>query len=359
MLDLGQLDVRTSAARDQGWLDQLLAPYLEPALATLADRAPLLATMVRYHLGQLDDDLQPAPAGAIDRGKRIRPLVAILATVATGGLATTGAAVATSIELLHNFTLIHDDIQDESPLRRHRPTVWHKWDIKQAINAGDALFAAAHLPFFALPAQGVPAERCLALLDAFARTTIAIVEGQTLDLSFEGRDDVTAADYLTMIRGKTAAIVEYAAWAGGALGTDDPARTARFREFGLALGLGYQLRDDLLGIWGDAATTGKAPADDIRRRKQSLPILLLRERASPADRAEITGMYAAAAIAPAGIERVLALLTHYDVQATVEAAIATHHDEARAALLAATGPEPNPGRDQLLALTAQLASRAG
>ncbi|MBA2519689.1 MAG: polyprenyl synthetase family protein [Chloroflexia bacterium] len=348
-----------SASDGPSPLDDLLAPFMATATAALDGRAPLLATMVRYHLGDLDSELRPTAPGTSDRGKRIRPAVAMLAAVAAGGSAATAVPVAAAIELLHNFTLIHDDIQDESPTRRHRPTVWRRWSVGQAINAGDALYAAAQLPFFHLAGLGVPPPLILCLLDAFSRTTIAIVEGQTLDLSFEGRSDVSAAGYLDMIAAKTAAILHYAAWAGALLGGANDATADKFAAFGLALGTGFQVRDDALGVWGATAATGKAPADDIRRRKQSLPILLLRERVPPATREELTTIYAAPDINAAGIERVLALLAEYEVPAAIEARVRHFHDQARNALPLATGAGPNTARDQLLGLVGQLAGRTG
>lgn len=344
---------------DEALLDQLLTPYMAEATAALGSRAPLLAEMVRYHLGELDAELRLAPPGSIDRGKRIRPALAVLSTVAAGGAAERGAAVAAAIELVHNFTLIHDDIQDESPTRRHRPTVWSLWNVGQAINAGDALFAAAHLPFFRLTDLGVPPPLTLRLLEALERTTIEIVAGQTLDLGFEGRPDVTSDDYLAMIAGKTAAIVRYAAWAGAMLGEAGEETADQFATFGLALGLGFQVRDDALGIWGATAATGKERADDIRRRKQSLPILLLRERAGPTIRDELRTIYDAPTIDPAGIERVLALLAEHEVRATIETQVEQYHDQARSALLIATGRGDNPARDRLLELVERLAFRTG
>ena len=344
-------------------LDALLEPYLRDAVAPLDGQAPLLAGMVRYHLGALDGDLLPTPPGTVDRGKRIRPAIALLCAAAAGGDPAAAAPVAAAIELLHNFTLIHDDIQDHSPTRRHRPTVWRLWGVGQAINAGDALFAAAHLPLYRLPAAGAPPALALRLVEAFDRMTIDIVEGQTLDLGFEGRDDVTPDAYLRMIAGKTAAIVRFAAWAGALLAGADESTVERFGAFGLALGLGFQVRDDALGIWGAADDTGKAAADDIRRRKQSLPILLLRQRADDATRAELAAIYRAPAIDDAGVERVLALLAAHGIRETVDARVAAFHDEARAALRAATSPgrQPagaRPARDRLLALVDGLAARS-
>ena len=340
-------------------VDALIEPPLLAALSALDGRAPLLAGMVRYHLGYAGPDLARTAEGTADRGKRIRPAVALLAAGAVGGDPETAAPVAAAIELLHNFTLVHDDIQDESPTRRHRPTVWRLWSVGQAINAGDALFAAAHLPLYELLTRDTAPQVAMKLLDAFDRMTIAIVAGQTLDLEFETRLDVSPADYLGMIAGKTAAIVQYAAWAGALLGGASDAASERWAEFGLALGLGFQVRDDLLGIWGAPAQTGKATADDVRRRKQSLPLLLLRERLDPAGRAELDRLYDAPSLKEGGIARVLDLLAQEGVRETVETEIARYHDQATAALLAAADPMDNPCAARLLALVERLAIRAG
>ena len=357
-IEHGTVSSRGVAARLPD-IDATIGPCLREAVAALDGAAPLLAGMTRYHLGQVDDRLQPLADGAVDRGKRVRPAVALLSAGAAGGDPAAAAPLGAAIELLHNFTLIHDDVQDESPTRRHRATVWRLWGVGQAINAGDALFAAAHLPFFRLAEAGVPATMVLRLLGAFDRMTIAIVEGQTLDLGFEGRPDVAPDAYLRMIAGKTAAIVRYAAWAGALLGGADDETAARFAAFGLALGLGFQVRDDALGIWGATTETGKAPADDIRRRKQSLPILLLRERADAAEAAELDALYASSEVSAAGVGRVLALLERHQVGRSVEARVASYHDQARAALLEAADPGDNPCREALMRLVDNLAVRVG
>jgi geranylgeranyl diphosphate synthase type I len=334
------------------------SPLLE-ALAALDGRAPLLGEMARYHLGYGGSGLEPDGRRGGDRGKRMRPAVALLAAGAAGGEPRAAAPVGAAIELLHNFTLIHDDVQDESPSRRHRQTVWTIWGIGQAINAGDALFAAAHLPFYRLPSAGVPADVTLRLRDAFDRMTIAIVEGQTLDLGFEARADVLPADYLAMIAGKTAAIVRFAAWAGALLGGASGDMADRWADFGLALGIGFQIRDDVLGIWGAPAETGKPAADDIRRRKQSLPILMLRERLQPPEHDELNQLFAQPEVDGPGVARVLALLERTGVRQDVETEIARFHDAAATALLDAAKPGPNPARERLLALVERLSVRTG
>jgi geranylgeranyl diphosphate synthase type I len=339
-------------------VDAIIEPTLLDALTALDGRAPLLSGMVRYHLGYAGRDLRPLDPRAVDRGKRMRPAVALLAAGAAGGEPRAAAPVAAAVELLHNFTLIHDDIQDESPIRRHRPTVWSVWGVGQAINAGDALFAAAHLPLYRIARSDATAELRLRLVEAFDRMTIAIVEGQTLDLAFEARPDVSPGEYLEMIAGKTAAIVRFAAWAGALLGGADDAAASRWAEFGLALGLGFQVRDDLLGIWGTQEATGKAPADDVRRRKQTLPILILRERLDRAEREELSRLFTAPNVDGVGVARVLALLEREAVRQEVEAVIAGYHDRAAAALLDAAQPGSNSARVSLLDLVERLSSRS-
>lgn len=359
MTDLQLTPPRDRPRDDASDLDALIEPPLLAAIAALDGRAPLLVGMVRYHLGYAGPDLSPIDPRAIDRGKRVRPAVAMLAAGAAGGDPRTAAPAAAAIELLHNFTLIHDDIQDESPTRRHRPTVWAMWGVKQAINAGDALFAAAHLPLYRLPGAGVEPALALRLADAFDRMTIAIVEGQTLDLSFEDRAEVTSGEYLEMIAGKTAAIVRFAAWAGALLGGAPESAAERWAEFGQALGLGFQIRDDLLGIWGLPAETGKAAADDIRRRKQSLPIVMLRERLDAGGRAELAALFAAPKVDEVGVARVLALLDQAAVRPAIEQEIVGYHDRATSALHEAAQPGENPARDRLLALVERLSTRSG
>jgi geranylgeranyl diphosphate synthase, type I len=340
-------------------VDALIEPVLLDAVAALDGRTPLLSGMVRYHLGYVGRDLRPLDRRPVDRGKRLRPAVALLAAGAAGGEPRAAVLVAAAVELLHNFTLIHDDIQDESPTRRHRPTVWSLWGVGQAINAGDALFAAAHLPLYHLASSGISAQLRLRLLEAFDRMTIAIVGGQTQDLAFEARPDVAPGEYLEMIAGKTAAIVRFAAWAGALLGGADEAAASRWAEFGLALGLGFQVRDDLLGIWGAQEATGKAPADDVRRRKQSLPILMLRERLEETERKELSRLFSAPNVDGMGVARVLSLLERQEVRQEVEAVIAGYHDRAAAALIDAAQPGSNRSRDHLLALVERLSSRSG
>ncbi|MGI8477377.1 MAG: polyprenyl synthetase family protein [Thermomicrobiales bacterium] len=338
-------------------IESLIDGHMRAAVDFLDGPAPMLAGMGRYHLGWVDGALRDVPPGSIDQGKRVRPGVALLCCAAVGGEAAVAAPLGAAIELLHNFTLVHDDIQDHSPTRRHRPTVWTLWGSSQAINAGDALFAAAHLALFRLLACGHDAATVLRVAEAFERMTIDIVAGQVLDLSFEAESSVSTEAYLAMIDGKTAAIVTFAAWAGALLGGSGDARADLFGEFGRALGLGFQIQDDLLGVWGKREETGKEPADDIRRKKKSLPVLMLREKADASDRAVIDGLYRGDEVDAAGVRTMLSLLDAYGVRGDVEARVRFHHDAAIQALTVAA-PKPGFARSALLARVESLASRS-
>ena len=339
--------------------DVLIQPHIDAAIGALGDPAGLMASMARYHLGQIDADGRPTASDAVraSQGKRLRPAVALLSCAAAGGDQAQAAPVAAAIELLHQFTLIHDDIQDESPTRRHRPTVWKIWGVGQAINAGDAMHATAHLALYRLVDVGVDVGLAMRLAGHYDRMTIEIVRGQIRDLGFEGRDDVTPDDYLDMISGKTSAIIRYAAMAGALIAGVDDETAEAFAGFGLSLGIGFQIQDDMLGIWGAAERTGKAAADDIRRRKQSLPILLLRSAADGSERRLLDDLYRGTEIDQDGVDEVLGLMDAYDVRSLVEGRVQAQHDEARDCLLAAARTGPNPARDALTQIVDQLAVR--
>ena len=350
--------VQRAGSRIDDRIGEALDERLVEALAALDGLPPLLRGMAGYHLGFLDESLAPVDRedAAEIRGKRFRPALAMLCCEAAGGSVALAGPLAAAIELLHNFTLVHDDIQDDSPIRRHRPTVWRLWGEEQAINAGDALFAMAHRALFRLRGA-VPAETVLTIAESFERTTLEIVGGQVLDLSFEEGARVSAADYVGMIAGKTAAIVRFAAWSGAVLAGAAPDVADRYGAFGEALGLGFQVQDDLLGIWGAPEVTGKAAADDIRRRKQTLPVVCLFERAGPEELEALHALYAAPAIAPDEIDLVLAALARHGVEEQVAELVRRHHDEAARLLADLAGPSAAEPQARLAALVAQLAGR--
>ena len=268
-------------------------PQIEAEMRAVVN-APVLQTvqqpkwfnvMLNYHLGFADADGNPAQ---INAGKRIRPLLVLLACEACGGDAHTALPAAAAVELLHNFSLIHDDIEDGDELRRGRPTLWKQWGTPQAINAGDAMFAQAHLALQRLTDCAVSAERIVRALRAFDGMCVHLTIGQHLDLSFETRNDVTAAEYMAMIEGKTAALVKACCQIGAIVAGADEARIEALGEFGHGLGLSFQLQDDVLGIWGDPAQTGKQDSD-LAHGKKTLPVLFAAEHD-----AQVRQMYFAA-----------------------------------------------------------------
>jgi len=221
--------------------------------------------MVRYHLG-FDD------GGDSYLGKALRPALLLFAHEALGGEPEEALPAAVALELVHSFSLVHDDIQDRDEERHGRPTAWRRFGEAQAINVGDALRELAALALLKLEG-GFPAETVLRASAVLDSATLEMIEGQWLDLSFEGQDEVTLEDYLGMVERKTGALFGAALELGALLALAGEQTIKRFRDCGRRLGLSFQIRDDLLGCWGDAARTGKSTRSDILRRKRSLPIV--------------------------------------------------------------------------------------
>jgi geranylgeranyl diphosphate synthase type I len=227
--------------------------------------------MFRYHMGWTNAQFEPIQTTA---GKRIRPLLCLLSCEAVGGNWRPALPVAAAIELAHNFSLIHDDIEDASDERRGRTAVWKAWGLAQGLNAGDGMFVLARLALDHLCERGLPIEKCSAVSGVFDEATFALCQGQFLDLGYEARLDVTADEYLKMIRGKTAALISAATRIGAMLASDDKPIISAFARFGENIGLAFQITDDILGIWGDPSVTGKSAATDILSKKKTLPALL-------------------------------------------------------------------------------------
>ncbi len=267
----------------------------------------LLYRMMNYHLGWVDAKGAPIEP---QTGKRLRPLFCLLACASMAGDYRAALPAAAALELLHNFTLIHDDIQDKSYERHHRPTVWAVYGIAQAINAGDAMYALSHAAIHRLPQQGISPERALQAAALLNRTCLLICEGQCLDLDFERRSVVSSVEYFTMVERKTAVLLASSLQLGALAGGADESAQQRLYELGLALGAAYQIQDDILGIWGDPERTGKPAADDLRNRKKTLPYLLAIEESEPATAAALRAAFAAPAGQAVDVDALLPLLEH-------------------------------------------------
>ena len=234
----------------------------------------IFVTMLKYHLGFANADGTPVQ---VYSGKRLRPVLVLLCCEACGGTAGNALPAAAAIELMHNFSLIHDDIEDRDELRRGRATLWKLWGDAQAINSGDAMFTLAHLAMQAALSRGARAAHVLQALKVFDEAAMALTIGQHLDLSFEKRSDVSATEYMAMIKGKTGALTQAACAIGAILAGAPAARICALAGFGAWLGIAFQLQDDILGIWGDPAVTGKQDSD-LSHHKKTLPVLYAAER---------------------------------------------------------------------------------
>jgi len=226
--------------------------------------------MMGYHLGWLDEQLSPDQE---IQGKRLRPVLCLLSCEAVGGEVEHALPAAAAVELIHNFSLIHDDIEDGSKVRRHRPTVWKLWGQPQAINVGDGMYAAAYVELSRLVERGVPAERSMRAMHTLSVTCLTLTEGQYLDMAFEQQPEVELENYLRMIRFKSAALIACATELGALLGGAEAAVVAAYRAFGENLGMAFQVIDDILGVWGAEDETGKSASSDILTRKKTLPIV--------------------------------------------------------------------------------------
>ncbi|MGH3913195.1 MAG: family 2 encapsulin nanocompartment cargo protein polyprenyl transferase [Pseudonocardiaceae bacterium] len=256
---------------------------VDPALRAAVDTLPpSMRRIAGYHLGWWDVDSRPASA---DGGKAIRPALLILSAEGTGGDLASAIPAAVAVELVHNFSLLHDDVMDGDATRRHRPTAWSMFGSNAAILAGDALLALA-VDVLA-SSQHSAAVDCIRLLSA---AVLDLVDGQNADLDFEKRHDVDLAECVRMTTGKTASLLGCTCAVGALFGGGGAEQVDRLRDFGEHVGLAFQHVDDLLGIWGDPAVTGKPVYSDLRNRKKSLPVVAALASASPAGH-ELAGLY--------------------------------------------------------------------
>lgn len=247
-----------------------------------------LARMLRYQFGFEGPSGEPGPGPA---GKLLRPALLLASCEAAGGDWQRAIPAACAIELIHNFSLIHDDIQDRDEKRHGRPSLWSVWGVAQGINAGDALHALAGAALLDLARYDIPPEQIVRAQRIISEATLKLIMGQVQDLSFERRLDVTVAEYLEMIAGKTGALIAASCHLGALLGEANQETIAAFSALGWHLGLAFQIRDDILGIWGKAGRTGKAEAGDLERRKKTLAVVYALERASNADREALLHFY--------------------------------------------------------------------
>jgi geranylgeranyl diphosphate synthase type I len=315
---------------------QLIADTEAEILRLVEGSDPVTAgvyEMCRYHLG-LD--------GSGSSGKRMRPLLGLLAYASITGEHRRALPGAAAVELGHNFSLVHDDIEDADRERRHRPTLWALHGIPQAINTGDMLFSLSRIALHRLTDLGFPDRTVLRLMRLYDQTCLALCEGQYLDIWMAEHDDGLSVElYFDMIGRKTAALIAASIEAGAVLATEDEQVIGRYRAFGWDLGIAFQLNDDLLGIWGRESATGKEPTD-VPRKKKTLPVIYAFEHAPADDRARLSALYSNGTLAPEHTAEIVAILERAGARDYTREQALLHRDRALAELDAAGTIEREP-----------------
>jgi geranylgeranyl diphosphate synthase type I len=327
-------------------LERFRQPIAAALRRTLEARQAPIYEMLRYHLG-FDGESGP-------QGKALRPTVCLLVCEALGGDWRHALPAAASIELVHNFSLIHDDIQDGDELRRGRPTLWTRWGVPQAINAGDAMFCLATLtlrdlrPWF----EDDLVVECMSVLQEATRE---MIEGQFLDVSYESVPEISLDQYLEMIRCKTGALLRASIEIGALLADAGAPLRLRCRRFGEAIGRLFQIKDDMLGVWGESETTGKPVGSDIRRKKKSLPIVMALSLAGEREHRTLRSIYGKEKLSDADVAEVQAIFKDLDVKARVHALADDAHKQAM--VLAEAINFTGQGRAELMSLVNFLLER--
>jgi geranylgeranyl diphosphate synthase, type I len=319
-----ELDIATLIADTEAEILSLVQS-MDPATAGVYE-------MCRYHLG-LD--------GSGSSGKRMRPVLGLLAYASITGDHRAALPGAAAVELGHNFSLVHDDIEDGDVERRHRPTLWAVHGVPQAINTGDMLFSLSRVALHRLTDLGFSDHKVLRLMRLYDETCVALCEGQYMDMrAAEADAPMSVEAYFDMIGRKTAALIAGSIEAGALLATDDDAVIRRYRAFGWDLGMAFQINDDLLGIWGQEEATGKEPTD-IARHKKTLPVLYAFEHASPHDRERLARLWDHRELDPVAVADLRSILEGAGADDFTREQAHAHRDRALAELDAAGVVRPD------------------
>lgn len=299
---------------------------IEEGLRTsLAQTDSAVYTMLRYCMGWVDTEGTPVDA---TQGKLLRPTLCLFASEAAGGSVERAMPAAVALEFIHNFSLIHDEIQDFDDTRHHRPTLWVVWGMPKALTAGNLLRIVADSTLETLVNRGVPISSALGIVSVLTDAYLRMIEGQYLDLSYEGRPDIGMNAYLDMISRKTGALIRCALTMGAMIGTQDDNSVEAFRKFGRSLGYAFQIRDDYLGVWGDEDVTGKPVGIDIRRKKNSFPVVHAMAESKGASKDVLVNSYKKEELDDKDVSDVLTVMDEVRTKETAHELTAFHCDEA-------------------------------
>ena len=331
-----------TADRQAGQLPRVFQRYRSDIIHALKDTLSrnevAVYDMLRYYMGWVDVDGNPRTATT--EGKALRPTLCLFACEATGGSIRKAMPVAVALEFIHNFSLIHDDIQDRDETRHHRPTLWTVSGVPKALVAGNVLRVIADSSLLeGLVEEGVDLDRALAAIGVLTEAYLEMIEGQYLDLSYEGRPDIGIRDYLDMISRKTGALIRSSLKLGALIGTRNTTTVEAFLACGRSLGYVFQIRDDVLGVWGDEETTGKPVGADIRRKKNSLPVVHAMAEAGREDKSMLGRIYEKDDLSDGDVADVLDVMERVNTKEYAQSLAVEHCDRA---LEAAAGVELAP-----------------
>ena len=282
-------------------------------------------------------------------GKRLRPTLALVAAECVGKESENVIPAALALEVFHNFTLLHDDVMDRAEVRRGQPTVHVKWNDNTAILSGDQMLIEAYKLL-----QNVPADKLPQVLRLFNEMATGVCEGQQYDMEFEHRSQVSVADYMMMIEKKTSVLLAYAMKIGGYIAGATPAQQEALYQYGLHIGLAFQIQDDILDVYGDPKTFGKAIGGDILCNKKTLMLLTALETASPKDKAELQQWLT---VTDRDAEKIAAVTAIYTRSGVREACEAVMEQETATALEQLDKLPQNAAIEQLRVLAERLATR--
>lgn len=311
--------MHSKTAEARGDAAESVAEIFEERLKELVisyDGASPIYAMIRYHFGYGD--------ASVRRGKRLRAHLLLRVVEEEGSPLDAGLDAAVAIEILHNYSLVHDDIEDRDDVRHGRPTVWSKYGIPHGVNVGDSMCAMSYLAMLENRYRH-PAGRIALMTRKLHEANLNMCGGQGLDISFESAANVTMAQYLEMVEGKTAALFSAACELGALSAGVEPERAERYGELGRAYGIAFQIRDDVLGTWGSPEQTGKPSGADIAHRKWSFPVVWAVSGAASAARSAIAERYGhGSALDDGEVREVIEALDALQARAAADAACADH-----------------------------------
>ena len=269
--------------------------------------------MLRYHMGWVDRDFR-ASTDMGSQGKSLRPTLCLFAYESLSANWQEIIPAAVALELIHNFSLIHDDIQDGDFERHHRPTIWTIWGRPSALIAGNLMRGLADIAFQRLMNHIVGERRALKGAELLSTSYLDMIQGQCLDISFENRMDISLEEYLGMVSRKTGALIKCSMELGAILATDNENVIAAFGRCGSLLGQAFQIQDDILGIWGDEMATGKSSGNDILRKKKTFPIVHALQTCCPESSVKLSHIYSKPNLVEEDVQHVLSILTETEAR---------------------------------------------